>query len=78
MTSFPISEAREAIGQIVNRVALRGERIGLSRNGKEVAVVVPLDDYRRLQQLEDEADVNEAERRMADASDKPIPFRRSR
>jgi len=72
--AVPITEAREDLGGIVNRVALRGERIPLSKNGKQVAVVVPLEDAELLERLEAEADIREAERILADPAEIPIPF----
>lgn len=72
--AIPITEAREDLGGIVNRVALRGERIPLSKNGKQVAVVVSVEDAELLERLEDQADIAEAERILADPGEKPIPF----
>lgn len=73
-SSVPVSKARESLGGIVNRVALRGERIQLSRNGKPVAVVVPLEDVELLERLEDARDIADADRRLADPAEKPIPY----
>jgi prevent-host-death family protein len=72
--AIPITEAREDLGGIVNRVALRGERIPLSKNGKDMAVLVSIEDAQLLEQLEDQRDVAEAERLLSDPTQKPAPF----
>jgi len=43
------------------------------RRGKAVAALIPLEDLALLEELEDRADVQEAERRLADPNDKAIP-----
>jgi prevent-host-death family protein len=60
-----ISEARESFSTTVNRVAYGGERVVLTRHGKRVAAVVPLDDLELLEALEDAVDVDDARRRLA-------------
>jgi prevent-host-death family protein len=43
-----VSEARQELADIINRVAYRGERIRLMRHGRAVAAIVPIDDVERL------------------------------
>jgi prevent-host-death family protein len=74
IASMPITEARKSLGGIVNRASLRGERIALSKNGKEVAVVVSIEDAKLLERLEDAHDVAEAERRLSDPTQVAMPF----
>lgn len=71
---IPVAEARESLGGIVNRVAVNGERIALSENGRNVAVLVSVEDAERLEAMEDEKDLADAERRLADPAQVPIPF----
>lgn len=40
--------ARDLLGDLVNRARLMGARTVLTRNGKEVAAIIPIADYRRL------------------------------
>jgi prevent-host-death family protein len=63
MTTIPISEARERLGELGNRVALRGERIVVARRGKGLFALVPLEDLELLERLEDEQDLREIRRR---------------
>ncbi len=53
----------------------RGERVVLRRGNKPVAAVVSIADLRRLQRLEDKADVDESRRRLADPGEKRISYR---
>lgn len=52
MEDLSISEARESLAEIVNRVVYRGERVMLRRHGKPVAALVSADDLERLAALE--------------------------
>jgi prevent-host-death family protein len=60
-----ISEAREAFSTTINRVAFGGERVVLTRHGKRVAAVVPIEDLELLERLEDAIDVEDARRVLA-------------
>jgi antitoxin (DNA-binding transcriptional repressor) of toxin-antitoxin stability system len=58
-------------------VAYRGERIVLRRRGKDVAAIVPLEDLALIEKLEDEIDVREARKVLAEMKRKgrrPIPL----
>lgn len=51
---IPVTQARAAIADLVNRVAYGGERIALTRHGRTVAALVSADDLERLRRLEAE------------------------
>ena len=55
-----ISDARENLSDIMNRVRYRGERVILRRHNRDVAAVVPIEDLEALQRMEDEADGKDA------------------
>jgi prevent-host-death family protein len=57
MTSVPISEAREHLADLGNRVALRGERVLVERRGKNLFALVPIEDVELLERLEDQMDL---------------------
>lgn len=76
--SLPIAKARGMLGQIVNRAAFGGERIRISKNGKDIAAVIAMNDLATLQKLEDQLDLREAEKRLANKRDRVRPFRRAR
>jgi prevent-host-death family protein len=55
MTSeIPVTQAREELADLVNRVAYGHERIILTRHSKPVAGLVPPEDLARLQEQEQE------------------------
>ena len=56
-----VSEARESFADLVNRVAYRKERILVTRHGKRIAAIIPLEQVEFLERAEDEFDL-----RMAD------------
>lgn len=51
MDSVTTAEARKQLAELVNRVAYGKERVVLTRHGREVAAVVPLEDLRLLERL---------------------------
>jgi prevent-host-death family protein len=53
----------------------RGERVVLRRGRKPVAVVVPIGDLKRLQELEDLDDARESAKRLVDPREKRIPYK---
>lgn len=57
-----ISEARNQLASIINRVQSDHEPVFLSRRGRRVAAVIDADDLERLMELaEDMADIRAAE-----------------
>lgn len=60
MTTVPITSARDDLSELVNRVAYGGERICLTRHGKDVACVVSVEEARLLDLIEDRLDLSDA------------------
>jgi prevent-host-death family protein len=54
------AEAREKLADLINRTAYAKERTVLTRRGKGIAALVPLEDLEVLEQLEDLIDLQEA------------------
>ena len=50
------AEAREHLGDVINRAAYGGERIVLTRRGKPIAAVVSIEDADWLDEIEEKAD----------------------
>jgi prevent-host-death family protein len=66
MTERRISEARESFSTTVNRVAFGGERVVLTRHGRRVAAVVPIEDLELLEAIEDARDLDEVRAALAE------------
>ncbi|MFI1855541.1 type II toxin-antitoxin system Phd/YefM family antitoxin [Streptomyces sp. NPDC020480] len=64
--TYPLVEARNELGQLVNRVRHGHETIVISDYGTPAAALVPLDELAELRRLRDEADIAEAESRKAE------------
>lgn len=53
-------DAKEQFTDLVNRVAHNKERVILTRRGKDIAVIVPVEDFKYLQESQDKHDLREA------------------
>jgi prevent-host-death family protein len=79
MVKFSTAEAREKLGKIIQKAAVDKERIVLTRRGKELAALVPMEDMRFLEDLEGRLDLEEAREALAEAKadpERPIPWER--
>jgi prevent-host-death family protein len=78
MTRLTVSKAKAELTDIVNRAAKTKERTVLSRRGKGIAAVVPIEDLRLLENLTreemDRQDLEDARRALAEGG-KRIPLR---
>ncbi len=61
-TRKAFSEARSELTDIVNHVAFCHDRYILTRNGKELAAIVSIEDLKTLEEMEDKVDVEAAKR----------------
>jgi prevent-host-death family protein len=59
MPDLTTSEVREGFSDTINRVYYKGERIVLKRHGKELAAIIPIQDLKFLEELEDRLDLEE-------------------
>ncbi len=60
MTLMNTIEAKEQFADLINRVAHNKERIVLTRRGKEIAAIIPLEDLSLLMESQDKHDLREA------------------
>ncbi|MCZ6480322.1 MAG: type II toxin-antitoxin system Phd/YefM family antitoxin [candidate division NC10 bacterium] len=67
------STVRDNFGETLNRVAYGKERVVIDRHGKAVVAMVPIEDLRFLEELEDRLDVEAAKKILAE-SDERIPY----
>ena len=78
MTKLDVTKARQAFAETVNQVAYKGERVLIQKHGKPVAGLVPVADLELLEWLEDQIDVEEARRIMADTTDRIVPWKEAK
>jgi prevent-host-death family protein len=67
MAEISVTEARDQLGELVNRATYSEERIVLTRHGRAVAALVPLAVLRDLEAAEDAADLEAARLAAVDA-----------
>ncbi|MFD5079497.1 type II toxin-antitoxin system prevent-host-death family antitoxin [Streptomyces sp. NPDC058371] len=63
--TYPLVQARDELGQLVNRVRHGHETIVISDYGTPAAALIPVDELAELRRLRDEADIADAEARKA-------------
>ena len=57
MIRVSTSDLRKNTADVLNKVAYGGEQVALQRRGKDVAVIVSVEDYELLKVIEDKADL---------------------
>lgn len=65
MEQMTATQARDDFATVVNRAAFGKERVLLTRHGRELAAVVPVEDVVLLESLEDYLDVAAARQALA-------------
>jgi prevent-host-death family protein len=70
MTHIAGSKVRQDLSDTLNRVAYGRQRIILERRRKEIAAVIPIEDLRLLEALEDRIDLADAHAALAEAKKK--------
>lgn len=68
-----VSQARDDLAELVNRAAYKEERVIITRRGRPIAAIVPIEDVAYLERLEDEYDLKVAEESRAEGGE-PIPW----
>ncbi len=63
-------ELRENLSDAVNRAAFGKERVVLTRRGRKLAGIVPIEDVELLEALEDRRDVEDAKKALKEAAKK--------
>lgn len=65
---YTIAEARANLSDILNKASYGKERIELKRRNKTVAYIVPVEDVRLLEKIENMLDIRDAESRKDEAT----------
>jgi len=59
-----ITDVKNGLDEALTRVSRHKDRIVLKRRGKKVAALVPLEDLKLLEKLEEEDDIREAKKAL--------------
>ena len=79
METLNTTDAREKLAEVLNRVAYAKDRVRITRRGKEIAAVVPIEDLELIERLEDQMDLQEAKKALDEAREKgTIPLEKIR
>ena len=83
MTRLNVSKAREEFSEVVSRAAYGKERTIVSRRGKDLAAVIPMEDLHLLERLAreemDRIDIEDARAALKEAEEKGnIPLEEAR
>jgi len=54
MSEFSTSQAREQFAELINQAAYAKERVVLTRRGKKVVAIVPIEDLELIESLNEE------------------------
>lgn len=63
-------DAKESFSDLMNRVSQQNERIVLTRRGAPIAAIIPMEDFNRLQLIQNQEDVQEAIDALQEAREK--------
>lgn len=78
MFSVSTADARNQLSDVLNRAAYGREHVILTRRGKEIAAIIPIEHFYLLEKLveevEDRVDLEEAFRVLADKSDEVLDW----
>ena len=72
MSKYTAVKARAEFAEITNRAAYGKERIIVTRKGKDIIAIVPIEDVKLLEELENRIDIDDA--RKALKKNKFIPL----
>lgn len=84
MTTVTSEDVRDSLGELINRVKYRHERMRITRRGKPVAALVPVEDLEFLEQIleaiEDERDLPtiKARLRRFEETGEAIPWEKAK
>jgi prevent-host-death family protein len=70
MTKISTAEARNDFAAVINRASFGKERFVLTRRGKKLVAIVPVEDLELLEEMEDRMDVEAAKAALAESDDR--------
>jgi len=70
MRKISTAEARSDFAEVVNRASFGKERFVLTRRGKKLVAIIPVEDLELLEELEDQMDVQAAKEALAESDER--------
>ena len=70
MTNISTAEARNDFADVINRASFGKERFVLTRRGKKLVAIIPIEDLELLEELEDQMDVAAAKAALAESDER--------
>ncbi|WP_243371613.1 type II toxin-antitoxin system prevent-host-death family antitoxin [Geotalea sp. SG265] len=70
MTKISTAEARNGFAEVINRASFGKERFVLTRRGKQLVAIVPVEDLELLEELEDRMDIEAAKAALAESDER--------
>lgn len=69
MAKVQVSEIRDNLADVINRTAYKEERVVIERRGKPLAALVTIDDMEMLEWIEDQFDIIDVMKALAEADE---------
>lgn len=66
MTIMSSSDAREHFPEIISEAAFGNKRFVVTRRGKRLAAIIPIEDFDMIEALEDKLDLEDARKAIKD------------
>lgn len=70
MTTMSSSEAREHFPEVISEAAFAKKRFVVTRRGKRLAAIIPIEDLEMIEAIEDNIDLEDARKAIADVKKK--------
>lgn len=74
MTRMGVSDAREHLGDVIDRARYTHERVVLTKRGREVGAIISIDDLKLLEMLEDQLDIKEARLALEESQGERVSY----
>ena len=74
MTRMGVSDAREHLGDVIDRARYTQERVVLTKRGREVGAIISIDDLKLLEMLEDQLDIKEARLALEESQGERVSY----
>jgi prevent-host-death family protein len=69
-----VSDAREHLGDLIDRARYTQERVVLTKRGREVGAIISIDDLKLLEMLEDQLDIKEARLALEESQGERVSY----